>query len=166
MEEMPRLSNKPSVATVFLGVLGLYLAACFLPCVDCGPVLPDSSGDVAGSAFLGEGGSHVGLEIHLFGWCGGNNGVPWSANVFLCLGYCCFVFRRYRTAAVLGLIATVLGLTTWWVRRYDTLVIGYYAWQASQVVLAIGALWVLRGSSGRRQAIGTTPSNYRVGRLS
>jgi hypothetical protein len=151
MEVSRTLPDDSVVMVVFLGVFGLFAAACFLPCVDCGRVLADSSGDVAGSDFLGERGSHSGLELLLVGWCGGNNGVPWSANVFLFLGYGGFVFRRYRAAAVLGLIATALGLSTWWVRRYDTLMVGYYVWQASQFVLAAGALWALH--STRRHTV-------------
>jgi hypothetical protein len=141
--------SRPDAAVgglVVLAVFGLYQVACFLPSIDCGPPIVNSSGDVAGSDLLGERGSHAGLELLLVGWCGGNNGVPWSANVFLLLGWACLMLRRLRAGAAFGFIATVLGLTTWWVRRHDTLMVGYYVWQASHFVLAGGALWAIRSS--------------------
>jgi hypothetical protein len=123
----------------------LFLVACFLPCVDTGtrgptgdPSFPDPSE-----------GRPFGLVILLFGWGGGNHGVPWSANVFLALGLACLARDRARTAAALGAVASILGLTTWLLNSFsrphniDPLG-GYYFWQASQFVLAGGALWASR----------------------
>jgi hypothetical protein len=124
---------------VGLTVLLLFLLACWLPCVDCGPA-------IAFDTFDFESGTHPGWYILLFGWIGGNNGVPWSANVFLAFGVVFLLFRQLRTALILGMIASVLGLSTWWVRRYDTLVVGYYLWQESQFVLVFGAIWALRAA--------------------
>jgi hypothetical protein len=118
----------------------LFLLACFLPCIDCGPEMPSS--DPGWADFTA--GSHFGLM--LFGWSGGNHGVPWSANVFVALGLLCLQLRRYRAAGVLGIVASSLGLTTWslnWFSRphdYHVMV-GYYCWEASQLMLAVGALW-------------------------
>jgi hypothetical protein len=131
------------VANIGLTVAVLYALACFLPCVDCGPAV--AHGDLDFSVF--ERGYHVGFEILLLGWSGGNNGVPWSANVFLALGWFCLWTRRLRLTAALGLIAVLVGLTTWWARRHDTLMVGYYFWQASHFVLFVGALWTLRRSA-------------------
>lgn len=114
-------------------VVSLFVLACLLPCIACEP-------HCCGVLDF-EGGSHLGLSILLLGWGGGNNGVPWSGNVFLVLGLACLWFRWFRTAAVMGGIAAVLGLTTWWVRRFDTMMVGYYVWQASQLVLVGGAVW-------------------------
>jgi hypothetical protein len=139
-------------------VLGLFGLACILPCIDGGPPI-DSSGDVAGSDLFGERGRHLGLELLLLGWAGGNNGVPWSANVFLALGLGCLVLRRHRAATVLGVIASILGLTTWWARRYDTMMVGYYFWQASHFVLAGGALCAIRTCGSRRRGSQTEFGN-------
>jgi hypothetical protein len=46
----------------------LFTAACFLPCIDCGPAVPCS--DPGWPDFTAE--WHFGLEILLFGWFGGN----------------------------------------------------------------------------------------------
>jgi hypothetical protein len=146
--EEPRMANDATetrdnlVGGVGLAVVALWLLACLLPCVDCGPAIP--YGELDFGVF--DRGSHVGLEILLFGWSGGNNGLPWSANLFLVFGLLCLWTRRLRRAVVLGTIASVLGLTTWWVRRYDTLMVGYYFWQSSQLVLVGGTIWAIRRS--------------------
>lgn len=135
-------SNGGIVFGIFLAVGVLFILACFLPCIDGGPEVVSS--DPGFPDF--ESGWHFGLEILLFGWGGGNNGVPWAANVFLAFGLVCLWSRWLRLAAVQGFIASLLGLTTWWARRYDTMMVGYYFWQASQLVLAGGALWAARSS--------------------
>jgi hypothetical protein len=127
----------------------LFLAACFLPCVDTGtrgptgdPSFPDPSE-----------GRQFGLVILLFGWGGGNHGVPWSANVFLALGVVCILSGHSRTAAGFGVVASVLGLTTWLINSFSRPfsvhpLVGYYFWQASQFVFAGGALWASRKHPG------------------
>lgn len=126
-----------------MAVCLLYLLACFLPCVDCGPTIPigeDQFPDI-------DKGQIAGLGILLFGWGGGNNGVPWSANVFFAFGIACLWSKWFHAALWSGILATLLGLTTWWVRRYDTLMIGYYLWQASLLALAVGAAFAIRQSA-------------------
>jgi hypothetical protein len=123
----------------------LFLVACFLPCIDCGPGVTSSDPGWPDSLA----GCHIGLEILLFGWGGGNNGVPWSANVFLALGLYCLWIRRRRAAAAFGIIATCLGLSTWLLNSFSRpytihVMLGYYFWQASQLALSIGALWASR----------------------
>jgi hypothetical protein len=123
----------------------LFLSACLLPCIDCGPEVPSS--DPGFPDFTA--GCHLGLAILLLGWGGANHGVPWSANVFLALGLLCLFRRQPRAAAALGLLASCLGLTTWalnWFSRpheYRVLA-GYYFWQASLLALSGGALWASR----------------------
>jgi hypothetical protein len=133
----------------------LFLLACFLPCIDSGREVPSS--DPGWPDFTA--GCHFGLMILLFGWSGGNNGVPWSANVFLALGLGCLGFRRYRTAGVLGIIASALGLTTWLMNSFSRPhdihpMVGYYFWQASQLVLAVGAFWASSTSLRESQVVG------------
>ena len=120
-------------ALVFLCLL--FAGACFLPCIDCGPEVRSSD---PGFPSL-DSDWHFGLAILLFGWSGSNNGVPWSANVFWLAGIFSLFFGRFRVAIVVGAIATLLGLTTWWARGYDTMLIGYYVWQVSLVLLPVVA---------------------------
>jgi hypothetical protein len=128
--------------TTARAVLLLYLAACLTPAIDCGPSVPSS--DPGFPDF--DAGWHWGLEILLFGWAGGNNGVPWSANVFLAIGLIGLRARWFRVAAASGSIAIVLGLSTWWVYRYSHchLLVGYYLWQGSLTALCLGASWAYR----------------------
>jgi hypothetical protein len=119
----------------------LFVLACCLPCIDCGPDIQRGEGP----AFPDFGkGWNYGWMILLAGYEGGNHGVPWSANVFLAIGLFCLWQRRHRLAGTLGAIATVLGLSTWFLNyfsrpyHYDVMV-GYYFWQASHVVLFVGA---------------------------
>jgi hypothetical protein len=123
----------------------LFLLACFSPCIDSGPEVASSDPGWPDSSA----GCHFGLEILLFGWSGGNHGVPWSANAFLALGLLCLWLRRRRTAAVMGIVASGLGLTTWLLNSFSRphdihVLVGYYFWQASQFVLAVGASWASR----------------------
>jgi hypothetical protein len=135
---------RAAVWTVGVVVL-LYGVACLLPAIDCGPAVP--SGD-PGNVFDFESGGHLGLELLLFGWGGGNNGVPWSANVALALGLLGLWAGRYRDALLAGAVATALGLTTSWVRGHNALLSGYYLWQGSHLALAVGAGWALARRHG------------------
>jgi hypothetical protein len=130
-----------------LVVVGLYLAACFTPAIYVDDGIP--KGDLDFNTM----GSPFGLEILLFGWTGGNNGVPWSANVFLALGLLALWAKQMHGALVLGSIASLLGLTTWWVWRGSQMLVGYYFWQTSLVLLAAGASWAvwLRSQSEKRE---------------
>src|SRR5438105_3130863 len=127
-----------------LTVTGFYLAACLTPAIYVDDGIPSSDLDF-------KDGSPIGLVILLFGWCGGNNGVPWSANVFLVLGLYQLHVRRLRPAFVLGSIATVLGLTTWWVWGLGNLLVGYYLWQASLAVVPAGT-WLVLAREAERES--------------
>jgi len=118
-------------AVVAVGLL--YGLACLLPAIRC------RAGAAPADGWDFEWGRHPGLALLLWGWGGGNNGAPWSANVALALGAWCLLAGRRRAALLGGVLAAVLGLTTWWVRRSDTLLVGYYLWQASHLALAAGA---------------------------
>src|SRR4051812_26174271 len=100
----------------------LYAAACFTPAIRVDDGIPSSDLDF-------KLGTVPGLFILLLGWTGGNNGVPWSANVFLGGGLLLLALKRFRGAAVLGVLAAALGLTTCWVWGAGNLRLGYFLWQ-------------------------------------
>ncbi len=135
MATLPAPGIAPSRKTArrtALVVLVLFGMACLPPAIRVDDGRPSSDLDFKiGTAF--------GWEILLFGWGGGNNGVPWSANVFLALGLPLLALKRFRAACVLGGIAAILGLTTWWVWGYQSVRVGYFLWQSSLLALAVGA---------------------------
>ena len=103
---------------VALLVLGVYALACALPVV------------------VGREGPLPGWACLLLCWrpplC-----LPWSANVFLAAGLLCLGRGRCRLACGLGSTAALLGLTTWaFVDRHVEA--GYFLWQGSLVLLAVG----------------------------
>ena len=116
--------------------ISLFFLACLAPAIDCNPY----SEPVDGWDF--ETGWHLGLNLLLLGHYGGNNGIPWSANIFFIPALACLRFRMFRFAVLFGCLASILGLLTWWVRRYDTLLPGYYLWQLSLFTLAVGPAWM------------------------
>jgi hypothetical protein len=132
-------SNTAGKVTICLACL-LYVAACVLPCIDGGEPVVDS--DPGFPDF--EAGPQFGILILLCGYTGGNNGVPWSANVVWALGLLCIWQKRFRPAAALGMVATALGLTTHWARPGDKLLAGYFFWQTSLLMVAVGPLIALR----------------------
>lgn len=86
-------------------------------------------------------GTLPGLGALLLGWipplC-----IPWSANLLLLVGWVVLLCGRYRTALLLGVAASLAGLTTlgyWATMQWENLLIGYYLWQASLLLLALGA---------------------------
>jgi hypothetical protein len=117
--ETARGARPASARLVLLLVLGVYALACALPAVK------DGDGTLPGWACL------VGC------WrpplC-----VPWSANLLLASGVLWLGCGRYRVASWLGGAAALLGLTTWaFVDQHVGM--GYYLWQASLILLALGA---------------------------
>lgn len=147
MDAKTRQANSDGAVRVTEWALILFVIACILPCIDCGP--DSQTGDPG--FWDPEAGWHFGIAILLFGWAGGNNGVPWSANLFLAAGLYALETERPRTAVAMGAAAVTLGLTTWWARHNNTLMIGYYCWQASLFLLLLGALWVVRGGSAEKR---------------
>ena len=123
------------VAAVYFVSACLYVVSCLLPATDIG----------------GDFGPYLGLFHLLFGWVSGLKGLPaWSSNFVLWAGLVCLLLSRFRMAAVLGVTAALLGLTTLTSFKSDGMHAGYYVWQTSQFVFAGGALtacWMQRSSS-------------------
>ena len=88
--------------------------------------------------------------------------VPWSANLFLIPGLVCLVLKRFEAAAICGYAAAMLAAASWFINRQR--LIGYYLWQLSFVVLAVGshhAFWVGRQTNkgGRRRSPSPAPTS-------
>ena len=116
--ERARSSRPTDARLVVLLVLVFYALAC------CLPVIVGGDGHLPGWACL------------LLCWrpplC-----LPWSANLFLAAGLMCLGRGRCRLATWLGSVAALLGLTTWaFVDRHVGA--GYFLWQGSLVLLAVG----------------------------
>jgi hypothetical protein len=112
-------------------ILGLGITSCLLPALQ-----------------LPGGRTLHGLPLLLAGWRRPFS-VAWSANLVLGLGLLCLTARRYRWAALLGAAAALLGLTTATLAGPLRLLSGYYLWQASLILLVLGAnVLAQRGRDG------------------
>jgi len=111
-----------------------YFLACITPAIFVDDGIPRSDLDFRD-------GSPFGITLLLLGWTRKDGVVPWSANFFLVLGLLALLVRFYRVTFVLGGVASALGLTTWWLWGYDRMLIGYYFWQSSLLLLTVGAGW-------------------------
>jgi hypothetical protein len=129
-----------------VGVAAFYMLACGLPAVELG-----------GWSFAPLGDWH---EVH-HGWAAALLGwftpyfLPWVANPLLFAGWVNLLCGNNRSAAALGGVAFVLGLSVWaFVVEPYTIVppekglsglsAGYYLWQASMLVLIFGAVSAVR----------------------
>jgi hypothetical protein len=93
-------------------VVLLYGAACLLPATCCAP-----EGERCRAL--------RGWILLCWGWLGGETAVPWLANVALALGLSYLAAGWHRAALLAGVVASALGLTTWWVLRGSTFLEGY-----------------------------------------
>src|SRR5262249_11802126 len=91
-----------------------------------------------------------------FGWVDFPHSLPpFSANFVLWIAGVYFVRRRFGTAAVLGVVATLLGLTTLTSYKNEGRHVGYFCWQSSQIVLAVGATmawWIQRKDTAAQES--------------
>ena len=127
-------SHRRSDYLVIALTLGLFAAACCLPTVDEGryslTVLAEGP-DVEG-ADVG-----LGLIDLLFGWLSCHP--AWLANPALLVALVLFLLGWRTGAAAAGGLSAAPGITAGVSFWRDGLYAGYYAWQASQLVLAAGA---------------------------
>jgi hypothetical protein len=133
----------------------LYAAACCLPATTIGDYSGGALSDVPVNPLPGLGWHHL-----VCGWLSGLQGLPaWSSNFVLWAGIVCLLERRLRKAAVLGVAAALLGLTTLTSFKHDHRYIGYYLWQSSELVFAAGSILLcLRARDGESATLpGATP---------
>lgn len=103
--------------------LALYGFACYAPAVrnmsePTGPQPPIS-----------------GLGTLIIGWFPPAT-IPWSANLMALGGWILFYLKRFRAARLLGVVAFLTALLTWVVLGFQSLLTGYYLWQASFLAFA------------------------------
>ena len=87
--------------------------------------------------------------------------------MFFVLGLAALSGRWFRCAAAYGIIASVLGLTTWFMNSFSRphdihVMIGYYFWQASHLVIAFGAMRIIRLRGLSPQVVGKDEINESV----
>jgi hypothetical protein len=126
--------------------LVLFLVACAVPAIHLGKMDHARAHD------------EFGLKALLFGWIflvGGNP--AWLANPLLLAGMVCLACRRDVSAIVLGVAANLCALTTWLLidPTFGPLLVGYYLWQASCLVLSVGAFraWRMPATAGKPVAV-------------
>jgi hypothetical protein len=116
--------------------LGLFALGCCMPAVDKARItdagaLQDSP--LEGPFLL------VGLYDLIWGWLSCHP--AWLANPVLAVAVVLMWFGWRWCATAAGVLAAGLGLTTCNLFKLAELYPGYYVWEASQLVFAIGACW-------------------------
>ena len=154
LSAVPRL-----VVSLLVGAL--FIAACEFPAVEivCPPRDPQAArdfGDINPFPDLASG-THYGIVALMFGW-GSPWVLPWFANVLLFIAWILLLFKRNGKALGFGIAATVVGFTTvayLFVQsgghQLTQLLVGYYLWQASLIVFALGALIARRWDRREKQ---------------
>jgi hypothetical protein len=122
---------------VFAVTAGLFVPSCFLPVIDA-PY-----------------GAAPGLFILLFGWAG-HTIIPWLANICLLAALVWWLNDDEGPAWVWSRLAVVLSLSSWfyaWPFNHEPLLVGYYLWQSSILLLAASAWWAMRRVRKRSRLI-------------
>jgi hypothetical protein len=130
-----------------VAVWSLYAVALFAPALKVR--LLDTEGDLPG------------WEALVFGWMPGTC-IPWSANLLLLVGWIALLCGRYRSALWLGIAAALAGFTTLGLGvlvGWETLLVGYFVWQASLLLFALGS-WTLwrKSKASARGGLGQSES--------
>lgn len=79
-----------------------------------------------------------GLGTLIMGWFPPAT-IPWSANLMVLAGWVLFRLRRYDAARLLGVVAFLTALMTWVPFSFQSLLTGYYLWQASFLAFTVCA---------------------------
>jgi hypothetical protein len=120
-------------------VAELYIWACLLPVIYLDDGVP--RGDLDFKL-----GSPPGVVLLLVGWAGLTL-FPWLANLCLLIGAALWLADRERGAWWWARLAVVLALSSWffvWPFKPHRLLLGYYLWQWSTLLLAAAAWWAVR----------------------
>ena len=143
-------------------VLGCFALCYLLACATPALVMRHSNGRIE---------NWPGIQVLAFGWMGLLLGqAAWLANPVLLLGVILLVCRRWIAACITVLVALGLGATTVWLFSCEIpadeggvshfqlaqLGFGFYAWLASMVVVAAGAVALLIGERKRNSASAPT----------
>lgn len=132
---------------VLIPTLLLYLPACACPAV-----YVDDGGQACTAIRLG---TVNGLSALLMGWLPPWT-IPWSANPLLLVGAILLLCRRAKAATYFGGAAATMGAVTWvysWLGAWKGLEVGYFLWQASLIVFAVGAAATWGWQSIRRRRV-------------
>jgi len=72
--------------------------------------------------------------------------VPWSANILVLIGWVLFWRRKLTVALWFGVAAALAGFTAPWLSdaSMGRLLIGYYLWQGSLIIFALGTFALRR----------------------
>lgn len=96
----------------------------------------------------------TGMPILVFGWILVPSGqcFAWLANPLFALALLLFLLRRYQVSGGVAILAALVGLDTFRVRRFppneayevavDAIGSAFYVWEASFLVLAAIAFWL------------------------
>ena len=135
----------------------LYVAACACPAVKVENPRPPivnllvslgAKPDVQGP----EDTELLGVETLLEGWHPPLI-IPWSANILLLIGWILLLCKKNTAALSFGGGAVLAGLRAWaFSGVWKQLLLGYYLWQASLVMFALGALAISYQVVGTRTA--------------
>ena len=136
--------NRQSALTAVLSRLAvtvvvgsLYVAACASPAIYYRPPQNRDFGDITPYGVV------LGIVTLLVGGMTPKLFIPWSANLLLVVGWILLWLRKTAVGLGFGIAATLAGLSTWaLVDEQMQLLRGYYLWQASLVVFALGALGI------------------------
>jgi hypothetical protein len=129
-------------------VLCLYILACCTPAA----MLPNFYR--GGRPLIVE--RILGFGLLALGWLPSPMILPWLANAFLLVGLILLWRGRFKSALISGCLAAILGFTTWFfidpgqdAACLHDVMIGYFLWQASLLVFALGTgliAWQQRNS--------------------
>ena len=142
----PTTTGFPVRWAAFLVISAIYIAACACPAIEFSPEAPPK--DFGDLRFLPdcEAGPQFGITALALGWTSPWT-IPWCANLVLFGGLILLVCKRYYGALGFGIATALLGASTWALFDYDDrlqrLLVGYYLWQASLLVLPAAAILLL-----------------------
>jgi hypothetical protein len=83
--------------------------------------------------------------------------LPWYANVIGTIALVGLLNRKYRFACVLYSMAALVAFSTLFVCGFRDLLIGYYLWQSSMIIAAVGS-----GRTAHLQRVALNSGNFNM----